>query len=69
MVPELKDEPPVAAENQLTVPEHPVAVRVPEVPAGTRMSSTVGVAGAEQELTVIVPLPLLVLSQPSVHEA
>ena len=70
VAPEASELPPELAVYQFTVPLQPVAVKVAVLPLTIFALLTVGAAGKLHAFTVIVPLPLLVLSkQALVHDA
>ena len=70
VAPDVSELPPVLAVYQFTVPLQPVAVNVAVLPLTMFALLTVGADGKLHAFTVIVPLPLLVLSEQAlVHEA
>ena len=70
VAPEASELPPELAAYQFTVPLQLVAVNVAVLPLTIFELLTVGAAGKLHALTVIVPLPLLVLSEQAlVHDA
>ena len=69
-VPEASELPPELAGYQFTAPLQLVAVNVAVLPLTIFELLTVGAAGKLHAFTVIVPLPLLVLSEQAlVHDA